>query len=1080
MYELKDFQKQTVDYIYERLLNTNCQRFLCADEVGLGKTIIAKGLIEKYLALKGGNLKVFYICSSQFLAQQNLGKLNPNIKIKPITRLTELITRPDLIKESIGLSILPLSPNTSVDIKSKGGKIQERVYLYRLIKESKLFSNRKANSFERVFGLNIQNWDYWLDRLSKENVPFDEVVSQNFIRELATNVELLKEIEDCFEKISEDYRGLIGKLRLLLATTALKSLKPDIIILDEFQRFSELLKQSESDDASDLINALFKNDDTEMLLLSATPYKMYTIRAEDEEDHSHYQEFHFLMKFLMRDDYDRFMVDWKNYTDSILSLRHYQPELIGELKSKVEQWLYKYMCRTERNIVYESDKSKTLIEAEHFELPFSSGDVRNFINADNIVKCIEQEHPEIYSPLEYCKTVPYPLSFMDEYKLKRLFREMYDDGKSNMKKCVKQNEAFINYDTINNYQLKEFNNAKLNWLAEKNVRPGANLLWVPPSIPYYKLSGPFENSETFSKLMIFGRFAVEPRAIATLASYIAELYSTGSQEATAANKEDKPRIYYSPESDLSNDDIDEKPEEKKKYSRIPRPRLNFKKGEMPFSLYCYYYPSLFLTSLVKNTLEINSNQSSFDLLKKYEEKINEKLIDLNKFVQRKSERTDVRWYLFSLLFLDYSFNKQKFAQIDLVSLKKFILEKELHVSLNQISEYIGIIVGKGPDELAKQLDLGDIPQDLSKVLSVIAMGSPANLSFLTLLNAFQTDDSATFNQSFAVSFSIANAFRSYFNQPESISIVDVSNQGEKDYWLATMQYCISGCLISVLDECFYMHCDGNYMHNETKSAINDFSDYLSAVLSLRTASLTIDMVNSEKKVIQKSMRTHYALAFMDQLENEDTLSRKDSVQSSFNSPFRPFILATTSIGQEGLDFHKYCRQLMHWSLPGNAIDLEQREGRINRYKHFALRKNLVSSYTLKLEGEKIDKSIWKEIFNIAENDHQLRGENCQLVPFWHVPRVSVPLERIVLTYPYSKDVQKLDHLLKTLTVYRMSLGQPNQEDLVRFLLNNFTAEELEVYKAKLIINLSPVAYEVLRRKPIQEFDNREKENAIEK
>ncbi|MBK6447179.1 MAG: hypothetical protein IPF81_18335 [Bacteroidetes bacterium] len=63
-----------------------------------------------------------------------------------------------------------------------------------------------------------------------------------------------------------------------------------------------------------------------------------------------------------------------------------------------------------------------------------------------------------------------------------------------------------------------------------------------------------------------------------------------------------------------------------------------------------------------------------------------------------------------------------------------------------------------------------------------------------------------------------------------------------------------------------------------------------------------------------------------------------------NSPFRPFILATTSIGQEGLDFHKYCRELMHWSLPDNAIDLEQREGRINRYKHFALRLNLFERY----------------------------------------------------------------------------------------------------------------------------------------
>ena len=91
MFELKDFQQKTVDYIYERLLRSDCQRFLCADEVGLGKTIIAKGVIDKYLQLKGRNLKVLYICSSQYLAQQNLKKLHPEGQKTPISRLTELI-----------------------------------------------------------------------------------------------------------------------------------------------------------------------------------------------------------------------------------------------------------------------------------------------------------------------------------------------------------------------------------------------------------------------------------------------------------------------------------------------------------------------------------------------------------------------------------------------------------------------------------------------------------------------------------------------------------------------------------------------------------------------------------------------------------------------------------------------------------------------------------------------------------------------------------------------------------------------------------------------------------------------------
>ncbi len=52
-------------------------------------------------------------------------------------------------------------------------------------------------------------------------------------------------------------------------------------------------------------------------------------------------------------------------------------------------------------------------------------------------------------------------------------------------------------------------------------------------------------------------------------------------------------------------------------------------------------------------------------------------------------------------------------------------------------------------------------------------------------------------------------------------------------------------------------------------------------------------------------------------------------------------LATTSVGQEGLDFHLYSHAILHWNLPSNPVDLEQREGRVHRFKGHAVRKNLV-------------------------------------------------------------------------------------------------------------------------------------------
>ena len=82
------------------------------------------------------------------------------------------------------------------------------------------------------------------------------------------------------------------------------------------------------------------------------------------------------------------------------------------------------------------------------------------------------------------------------------------------------------------------------------------------------------------------------------------------------------------------------------------------------------------------------------------------------------------------------------------------------------------------------------------------------------------------------------------------------------------------------------------------------------------------------------------------------------IRNVFNSPMRPFALATTSIGQKGLDFHHYCRKIMHWNLPSNTIDLEQREGRINRYKCLAIRQDIASRFA----DREFDSDVWQELF----------------------------------------------------------------------------------------------------------------------
>ena len=75
---LKDFQKATVNRI-DHLFRHGQKRVLVSDEVGLGKTLIARGTVAKLAVLQKENndnlVKVVYICSNAAIAEQNLNKL---------------------------------------------------------------------------------------------------------------------------------------------------------------------------------------------------------------------------------------------------------------------------------------------------------------------------------------------------------------------------------------------------------------------------------------------------------------------------------------------------------------------------------------------------------------------------------------------------------------------------------------------------------------------------------------------------------------------------------------------------------------------------------------------------------------------------------------------------------------------------------------------------------------------------------------------------------------------------------------------------------------------------------------------
>jgi hypothetical protein len=170
------------------------------------------------------------------------------------------------------------------------------------------------------------------------------------------------------------------------------------------------------------------------------------------------------------------------------------------------------------------------------------------------------------------------------------------------------------------------------------------------------------------------------------------------------------------------------------------------------------------------------------------------------------------------------------------------------------------------------------------------------------------------------------------------------------------------------------------------------------------------------------------------------------------------VLATTSIGQEGLDFHTWCHAVVHWNLPSNPVDLEQREGRVHRYKGHAVRKNIALRYGLAALREGWDKSgdPWAHLFERAA---RARPEGAsELVPYWiFETEGGVCVERRVPLLPFSREVDQLRRLKRSLALYRLVFGQPRQEDLLTHLVGHMSEAEGERAATTWTISLMPNA-----------------------
>jgi hypothetical protein len=248
---------------------------------------------------------------------------------------------------------------------------------------------------------------------------------------------------------------------------------------------------------------------------------------------------------------------------------------------------------------------------------------------------------------------------------------------------------------------------------------------------------------------------------------------------------------------------------------------------------------------------------------------------------------------------------------------------------------------------------------------------------------------------------------------------------------------------------------------DSVEAAKKISNAMCSAVGLRSAVVGVDEIRVKRRSQQlaieppvpRRMRARFAARFgQKQTEQDGEITRADQVRAAFNSPFWPFVLASTSVGQEGLDFHLYCHAIVHWNLPSNPVDLEQREGRIHRYKGHAVRKNVALKYGNELTAPFVDR--WEVVFRRAEADRNV--EISELVPFWVFPHEGGAfIDRYVPTLPLSRDVDRLVNLRGALAIYRMVFGQPRQDELVKYLLARLPQHAVDQVVKELRIDLEP-------------------------
>lgn len=987
MNEPKQFQLATAAVAFNALKPkaAGSRRFLVADEVGLGKTVVAREVVRMFSeAKKHVGLRVLYVCSNLTIARQNSGRLLPGSgEVLQADRLTTVWQELRPVPKG-GVQLLTITPETSIPLRRgrpSMGRGEERAIVQHLVEKRWWGAGRRVLKEYYQGMVGSKQWKKLRRIVKRRHRSFPKPLSDAFAQMLPRQTP-----EGVFSDDKPSKYHVVSRLRSALAAAALRQFAPDLIIFDEFQKFRDLLletKISEWDRVTPLLRGENWPRPPGILLLSATPYRLYARTSEDPGGKIHHNEFFQVLQYLLggssgaqrnavksvKDRFERFRTE--------LQATHRDEVAILAARDALQAVLRPVMARTERN---NGADSSDRIAPKIFKTDPAPQDMQVF---RGLAAGLRPE--DRHWAVDLWKSIPLPLQMLGpNYVVWKRAVNLKPEKPVAFTKT--QRDSFRVIDPWPHPWLRSLRAAPDSISAPALSMNRLSLPWLPPSVPWWPLKGSWQSVDvpSSSKLLVFSRYRALPLALAGLLSYDLESHWLRGQT---------------------------------KYDRLLKKSAPLKVSASSRAVLALFLPSPTLMEATDPIRAIREGKASVQADMRLQ--VLRCLRDLGFTIKTKDS---CRPYS-SLLAQLESRDAARWDSWVTTAIHEWPLRDGSEMTLRNLLE-------DWPADDRDWFTTAEVD-----LLTRHALGNPGIVVGRAYQRAFGKiiveDDTGQLSALLRLCW---RGFQRYFNRRLFARILRRRGFSYAD---ALIQAMVDGNLEAVLDE----HWSGPGSLGRTDN-IRSLQE-LEESLGLMTGRAEVH----EGKKRRFTLRCHAAMPFLEAKLPEEggKRLRTESLRLAFNSPFWPHVLITTSVGQEGLDFHRWCQEVLHWDLCNSPVELEQREGRIQRFGSLSVRRAVAARLgAAAWEKVKSGEGPWSALVVLAEKQF---SDKSGLSPWWIFEGAKI--QPWFLSLSQSRLSERIKGLQHERGLYRLAMGQPNQEEFIKSL--GLQPDEAQRY----LLRLSP-------------------------